>query len=201
MNPRKLMVIAVTLALLCGVHSSARAGSQTQRAGSGKIVALVTNHGTIKVKLFRAKAPITTANFLKYVQSGFFNGTIFHRVISNFMVQGGGLTTSMVKKTTRAAITNEADNGLQNRRGTLAMARTGAPHSATAQFFINVKNNTFLNHSSRTQRGWGYCVFAEVIGNGMAVVDKIRYVATGTSGGRQNVPLSPVVIKRAYVVK
>ncbi|TNE48116.1 MAG: peptidyl-prolyl cis-trans isomerase [Deltaproteobacteria bacterium] len=163
------------------------------------VVELDTTMGKIQIELFRNLAPVTTSNFIEYVKSGFYNGTIFHRVIPNFMVQGGGLTPDMTKKKTRAAIQNEADNGLKNERGTLAMARTSAPHSATAQFFINVKNNPFLNHRGKTLRGWGYCVFGKVI-KGMDVVDKIRYTKTATKGFRRNVPVQPVIIRSAKLL-
>lgn len=205
MTPRKIVILGATLALLFGV-SEARAGGKGGRigkggkAGKGSVVAIVTSQGTFQVQLFRKKAPKTTANFLRYVKAGFYKGTIFHRVISNFMIQGGGLTKSMSKKKTYGAIRNEANNGLSNKRYTLAMARTGNPHSATAQFFVNVKDNTFLDHKAPRGSAWGYCVFAKVI-SGQKVVEKIRFVSTGRVGGRPNVPLRAVVIKRVYVVK
>lgn len=205
MTPRKIVILGATLALLFGA-SQARAGGKGGRGGKGgkgkkgSVVAIVTNHGTFQIQLFRKKAPNTTANFLKYVSSGFYKGTTFHRVISNFMIQGGGLTKNMIRKATRAAIRNEATNGLSNKRYTVAMARTGSPHSATAQFFVNVKDNTFLDHKAPRGRLWGYCVFAKVI-SGKTVVEKIRNVSTGRVGGRPNVPLRPVVIKRVYVIK
>jgi len=199
MTPRTFVILGCTLALLFGA-SEAQAGGKGSKGAKGSVVAIVTNHGTIQIQLFRKKAPKTTANFLKYVKAGFYKGTIFHRVISNFMIQGGGMTKNMVRKTTRPAIMNEAGNGLSNKRYTVAMARTGDPHSATAQFFINVKDNTFLNHKAPKGKKWGYCVFAKVI-SGTSVVEKIRFVSTGTVGGRPNVPLRSVVIKRVYVVK
>jgi peptidyl-prolyl cis-trans isomerase B (cyclophilin B) len=205
MTPRKFVILGATLALLFGA-SEARAGGKAGKGNKGSmgnkgsVVAIVTNHGTIQIQLFRKKAPKTTTTFLKYVKSGFYKGTIFHRVISNFMIQGGGMTKNMVRKKTRGTITNEAGNGLSNTRGTVAMARTSNPHSATAQFFINVKDNTFLDHQAPRGKLWGYCVFAKVI-SGMKVVDKIRYVSTGKVGGRPNVPLRPVVIKRIYVIR
>jgi len=158
-----------------------------------------TNFGDIKIELFEDKAPQTVANFKQYVEEGFYNNTIFHRVISNFMIQGGGMEPGMEEKPTREPIQNEADNGLSNKVGTLAMARTNDPHSATAQFFINVKDNDFLNFSAPNSQGYGYCVFAEVV-EGMDVVEKIKGVDTGNSGYHQDVPLEDVVIKSASIV-
>jgi len=160
-------------------------------------VDLKTNHGTIRLELYPAKAPKTVENFLQYVKDGHFNGTIFHRVIENFMIQGGGFDKSMRQKPTRAPIENEAKNGLKNDLGTIAMARTGAPHSASAQFFINTKNNDFLNYPG--QDGWGYAVFGKVV-SGMDVVTKIAKVATGNSGGMGDVPREAVVIESAILV-
>ena len=178
----------------------AAVGSGAAKAGKGSVVALQTNHGTIQIKLFRKKAPITTANFLRYVKKGHYDGTIFHRVMANFMIQGGGYTEAMNKKPVGQPIKNEAANGLSNKRGTIAMARTRAPHSATAQFFINVKDNRRLDFRSRSARGWGYCVFGKVI-SGMSVVDSIRRVKTTRQGPHGHVPVNPVVIKRARVVR
>lgn len=160
------------------------------------MVKLLTNFGEITLELDAEKAPITTANFLQYVDNGFYNGTIFHRVIDGFMIQGGGFDTSMKQKDSLAEITNEADNGLKNDKYTVAMARTSAPHSASNQFFINAGDNDFLNHSAPTSSGWGYCVFGKVVA-GMDVVDKIRQVATGNSKGHQDVPVENVVIETA----
>lgn len=158
------------------------------------VVALDTSKGVIKVELNAEKAPKTVANFLQYVDSGHYDGTIFHRVIADFMIQGGGLNADMREKSTRGPILNEADNGLANDRGTIAMARTQAPHSATAQFFINAgATNGFLNHRSKTPQGWGYCVFGKVV-EGMEVVDAIRRVRTGRAGMHDDVPLEPVTI-------
>lgn len=157
------------------------------------MVLLKTNHGDITIELFEDAAPITTQNFLQYVNDGFFDGTIFHRVIPGFMIQGGGMTEDMSEKETREPIQNEADNGLSNERGTLAMARTQIVHSATAQFFINLKDNTFLDHGSRD---FGYAVFGKVV-DGMDVVDEIAAVPTGDSGRHQDVPREPVVIESA----
>jgi peptidyl-prolyl cis-trans isomerase B (cyclophilin B) len=160
------------------------------------VVKLHTNFGDITIELNAEKAPITVANFLQYVDSGFYDGTIFHRVINGFMIQGGGFDTTMTQKSTEAEIKNEADNGLGNEKYTLAMARTSAPHSASSQFFINVANNEFLNHTAPSGNGWGYCVFAKVV-EGMDVVDKIKQVATTSLKGHQDVPASNVVIERA----
>jgi peptidyl-prolyl cis-trans isomerase B (cyclophilin B) len=162
------------------------------------MVILETNFGDIKLELFADKAPKTVANFLQYVEEGFYDNTIFHRVISNFMVQGGGMEPGMKEKATHAPIENEAENGLSNKTGTIAMARTNDPHSATAQFFINVKDNNFLDFSAPNPQGFGYCVFANVI-EGMDVVEKIKGVATGNSGYHQDVPLEDVVIKTARI--
>ena len=159
-------------------------------------VKLTTNHGPIVLELDEAKAPATVENFMKYVDSGHYDGTIFHRVIDGFMVQGGGFAPGMDQKATDAPIENEANNGLKNDKYTVAMARTSDPHSATAQFFINVADNEFLNHKSPTPQGWGYAVFGKVV-EGKDIVDKIRKVATGNAGGHQNVPTQAVVIEKA----
>jgi peptidyl-prolyl cis-trans isomerase B (cyclophilin B) len=160
------------------------------------VVKLLTNFGEITLELDAEKAPITTANFLQYLDNGFYNGTIFHRVIDGFMIQGGGFDITMKQKESMAEIKNEADNGLKNDKYTIAMARTSAPHSASSQFFINAGDNDFLNHSAPTSSGWGYCVFGKVVA-GMDVVDKIRQVATGNSKGHQDVPVDNVVIESA----
>ena len=162
-------------------------------------VALNTNQGRIVLELDAAKAPKTVANFVEYVKSGHYNGTIFHRVIDGFMIQGGGFDEKMKQKSTGTPIQNEADNGLKNDIGTIAMARTGDPHSATAQFFINVGNNGFLNHSGKNPQGWGYAVFGKTV-DGLDVVNKIKGVATGNAGGHQDVPRTPVVIETAEVI-
>jgi peptidyl-prolyl cis-trans isomerase B (cyclophilin B) len=162
-------------------------------------VALNTNYGRIVLELNAEKAPKTVANFVEYVTSGHYSGTIFHRVIDGFMVQGGGFDDKMQQKPTNAPIQNEADNGLTNDIGTVAMARTNDPHSASAQFFINVGNNGFLNHSGKNSQGWGYAVFAKV-SEGMDVVNKIKDVPTGTTGGHQDVPRDGVVIESAEVI-
>lgn len=167
---------------------------------SSNKVKFTTSLGPIIVQLNTAKAPVSSANFLAYTNEGFYNGTIFHRVIKGFMAQGGGFDAAFKQKETHAAIKNEADNGLKNNRGTLAMARTNDPNSATAQFFINLKDNAFLDHTSPTPSGWGYAVFGEVI-EGMDVVDAMATQPTGNKGGHQDVPNTDIVIEKAEVVK
>lgn len=163
-------------------------------------VVLTTSMGAITLELDTKKAPKSVENFVAYVKAGHYDGTIFHRVIDNFMIQGGGFTDKMAQKSTRAPIQNEADNGLKNDKYTIAMARTNDPHSATAQFFINVNNNDFLNFSSPTPRGWGYAVFGKVV-SGQDVVDKIKAVKTATSGFHENVPVQPVTILKVIPAK
>ena len=163
-------------------------------------VKMTTSQGDIIISLDAVKAPKTVANFLAYVNDGFFDGTIFHRVIDGFMIQGGGFEPGLKQKPTKATVENEANNGLKNNKYTLAMARTQDPHSATAQFFINVANNDFLNHTAPTAQGWGYAVFGEVV-EGKDVVDKMKGVATGNSGMHQNVPTTDVLIIKAAVVE
>lgn len=155
--------------------------------------------GDIKVELNHEKAPKTAANFEQYVKEGFYDGVIFHRVIDGFMIQGGGMEPGMKQKQTRATIENEADNGLKNEVGTLAMARTMDPHSASAQFFINVADNDFLNHTGKNTHGWGYAVFGKVV-EGMDVVNRIKSVKTGSSMGHQDVPVEDVIIEKAEVI-
>ena len=162
-------------------------------------VELNTNKGRIVLELNTEKAPKTAANFLEYVRDGFYDGVIFHRVIDGFMIQGGWFDENLKEKATRDAIENEADNGLSNDVGTIAMARTQAPHSASAQFFINVKNNSFLNHTSKTAQGWGYAVFGKVV-EGMDVVEAIKGVRTGNRGYHADVPLENVVIESAKII-
>jgi peptidyl-prolyl cis-trans isomerase B (cyclophilin B) len=164
------------------------------------MVVLHTNHGDITLELDAARAPKTVANFLDYVRAGHFDNTLFHRVIDGFMIQGGGFTPDFRQKPTRAPIQNEAANGLKNTRYSVAMARTGDPHSATAQFFINVADNDFLNYRSPDAKGWGYCVFGRVVA-GTEVVDRIKDVTTGDRGMHQNVPREDVVIQRAEVTE
>jgi peptidyl-prolyl cis-trans isomerase B (cyclophilin B) len=164
------------------------------------MVIIRTTFGDIQLELDAEKAPQTVANFLQYAEDGFYNGTIFHRVIDNFMIQGGCFDTNFQQKATRDPIENEADNGLKNDFGTIAMARTMDPHSATAQFFINVKDNDFLNHSGKNTQGWGYAVFGNVTG-GAEVLDKIRGVPTGSRGGHQDVPTDDVIIESVEIVE
>ena len=188
--------ILLAFTSLCLLISSANAADDFSK----KRVKLETSEGNIVLELDITRAPLSVLNFMKYVKSGFYDGTIFHRVIENFMIQGGGFTQEMTRKKPEAPILNEADNGLQNVRGTIAMARTNDPHSATAQFFINVTDNPFLNHSAKTPRGWGYTVFGHVI-KGMNVVDKIRNQRTGPSGPfRGDVPLKTVLIHKASII-
>jgi peptidyl-prolyl cis-trans isomerase B (cyclophilin B) len=162
-------------------------------------VRLHTNHGVITLELDPGKAPLTVENFLAYAAAGHYDNTVFHRVIDGFMIQGGGFEPGMKQKPTRVPIKNEADNGLKNIRGTIAMARTNEPHSATAQFFINVADNGFLDFSSPDPRGWGYCVFGNVT-DGLEVVDAIRKVKTASRGGHQDVPVDNVIIERVEIV-
>jgi cyclophilin family peptidyl-prolyl cis-trans isomerase len=190
---RLISVTFITLALLFSF-------SQTTLAGENPHVLVETTQGSFELELYPDKAPKSVANFLEYVNSGFYNATIFHRVIDGFMIQGGGFTPDFERKTTNAPITNEADNGLKNQRGTIAMARTMDPNSATAQFFINVVDNDFLDHTSKTPRGWGYTVFGKVV-KGMDTVDKIRKLKTGPGGVfPKDVPQEAVVIERMTVV-
>ncbi len=163
------------------------------------MIRMTTNHGIIDIELDFEKAPKSAANFEQYVKDGHFDGTIFHRVINGFMIQGGGFEPGMKQKATRAPIENEANNGLKNNKYTLAMARTGDPHSATAQFFINVADNDFLNHTAPNAQGWGYAVFGKVV-KGTEVVDAIKAVKTSKSGFHADVPVEDVVIEKAEIV-
>ena len=190
------MKLSLALVALLVLGSPLAAQAPAPAAKPNPRVALETSKGTIVVELFQDKAPLSVANFLQYVKSGFYNGVIFHRVIPDFMIQTGGFTPDMVQKPTKGQVRNESDNGLSNDRGTLAMARLGEPHTASSQFYINLKDNTGLNHSPR---GWGYTVFGRVV-EGMDVVDAIATVRTTTKKPHQNVPVEPVVIKKAAVV-
>ncbi len=163
------------------------------------MIIMHTTFGDITLELDAERAPKTVENFIAYVKDGHYNGTIFHRVIDNFMIQGGGFEPGMNEKPSGASIENEADNGLKNDLGTIAMARTADPHSASAQFFINIKDNDFLNHSAPTSEGWGYTVFGRVI-DGMDVLDKIKAVATGSGGGHQDVPVDDVILESVEIV-
>lgn len=201
MNQRKIrflrnLILLISMALIL----IPAAGLAKPKERSKPLVKLETSLGEIVLELNPEKAPATTANFLQYVKDGFYNGTIFHRVINGFMIQGGGFDANMQQKTTRAPIKNEADNGLSNDSYTIAMARTMDPHSASGQFFINVANNKMLNHRDKSPQGWGYAVFGKVV-KGQEVVDKIKAVATGNRGMYQNVPLEAVTITKATVVE
>lgn len=190
-NPRRHFMHLVAALSLSGTFHGAVAADNPQ-------VSLKTNMGEIVLELYPEKAPKSVENFLQYVKSGHYNGTVFHRVINNFMIQGGGFDKSMNQKPTNAPIQNEAKNGLRNEAYTVAMARTSSPHSASAQFFINVKHNSFLDYPG--QDGWGYAVFGKVV-KGNNVVDKIKSVDTSNAGPFQNVPIEPVVIESATIVK
>ena len=187
-------IISILIVILFCIAQAAWAGSSNPR------VLLETSKGVITLELDLKAAPKSVENFLGYVRDGFYDGTIFHRVIKGFMIQGGGFTEDMQQKSTRAPIDNEANNGLQNKRGTAAMARTMDPHSATAQFFINTVDNTFLDHKGKNPSGWGYCVFGKVV-EGMNVVDAIESVSTTSKAGQRDVPATPVTIERAIMEK
>lgn len=197
MNGLKSLIkcVAAALVLLCAATANA-----ATKAADEPLVKLETNYGDIVIQLNGRKAPRTVDNFIQYVKSGHYDGTIFHRVIKGFMIQGGGMAADMRERKTSAPIRNEADNGLKNRKYTIAMARTNDPHSATSQFFINSANNEFLDFKSQTPDGWGYAVFGKVV-EGEKVVDKIESVLTGRRGGHDNVPLEPVIIKKAYMLE
>ncbi len=174
--------------------------SLTVTAGSNPRVKIITNMGNIEIELNQEKAPKSVKNFLQYVNSGFYSGTVFHRVIKNFMIQGGGFNTQFQKKPTQQAIVNEADNGLKNDRGTISMARTNVPHSATAQFFINTKNNDFLNHTSKSARGWGYAVFGRVT-KGMDTVSRIESSPTGAKAPFPgDAPVQDIIIQKIEII-
>jgi len=199
MRTLKILLLCSALVLLAAAGQAATPQTKQPAPAKGDIVRLETSLGDIVLELDNAKAPLSTANFKNYVTSGFYDGTIFHRVIKDFMIQGGGFTPDMKQKRTQAAIRNEADNKLRNKKYTIAMARTGDPHSATAQFFINVKDNPFLDHKAPSGDNWGYAVFGKVI-QGMEVVDRIVRVKTGNKGGNQDVPLEPVIITKATIL-
>ena len=190
-----MRIISIAALIIMVTTSSATA---SEKKKENPEITLETTKGKIVLQLDQEKAPNTVSNFLDYVKSGHYNGTVFHRVIKGFMIQGGGFTSDMRQKSVKDPIKNEADNGLKNKRGTIAMARTPNPHSATAQFFINTVDNPFLDHKSKDMRGWGYAVFGKVI-EGMEVVDAIASVKTGTKGIHQDVPIEPVVILKATV--
>jgi len=190
--------LALNLLLACCFIGSASANPPSTGANTVN-VQMQTNKGLIVLALNAEKAPGTVANFVEYARAGFYDGTVFHRVIPNFMIQGGGFEPGMNQKATRGQIKNEADNGLKNKLGTIAMARTPDPHSASSQFFINTKDNGFLDYSAPTAQGWGYCVFGEVV-EGMDVVQEIEKVSTGNRGGHGDVPMEDVVIEKVTVV-
>lgn len=203
------VTLALTLLLTTAVARAAdpapaaapaKEGAKMEQTGKNPIVVISTSMGDIEAELYADKAPESVKNFLAYANDGFYNGTVFHRVIKGFMIQGGGMTPDMSQKPNKAPIKNEADNGLKNLNGTLAMARTSVVDSATSQFFINVKDNAFLDHKSKTPQGYGYAVFGKVI-SGMDVVQKIENVSTGNKGMHQDVPVEPVVIKSVTVKK
>lgn len=194
-----------TLACLVGLSvyaepmNEATTPAETEAPSADPRVKMVTSKGELTIQLFADEAPITVKNFLEYVEAGYYDGLIFHRIIPGFMAQGGGFEENMQQKKTNAAIKNEAVNGLKNKRGTLAMARTADINSATSQFFINLVDNVFLDHTAPTSRGYGYCVFGEIV-DGMATVDAMASVKTATKGFHQNVPVEPLIIKSAVVI-
>ncbi len=190
----------IILALMLFSFSTLLFAKENKMSDTASKVKLTTSLGAIVIELNNAKAPISAANFLTYVKEGFYNGTIFHRVIPGFMAQGGGFDTSFTQKNTHAEIQNEADNGLKNKRGSIAMARTNAPHSASSQFFINYKDNSFLDHTGKNASGWGYAVFGEVV-EGMDVVDAMAKVPTGNRGYHGDVPKTDIVIEKAEVLE
>lgn len=200
-----LLICTATLLFACNSSPTTSVDSPSTNSGNEtmsdiKNVTFKTTQGSFTLELYPEKAPETVANFLEYVNSGYYEGTIFHRVIPGFMAQGGGFAPDMTQKDTNAPIKNEANNGLKNDDGTIAMARTGDPHSATAQFFINVQDNDFLNFSAETQQGWGYAVFGKVT-EGLDVVHGMVKVATTNAGPHQNVPAEPIIIESATVVE
>ena len=190
-NFTKYLVIILSIFMNIGVNAEMTTNT---------IIIIKTSSGDIKLELFDDKAPRTSENFKEYIKSGYFNGMIFHRVIKDFMIQGGGFTQDMQQKETMQPIQNEANNMVSNERGTIAMARTNDPHSASAQFFINLKDNEFLDFKSETVQGWGYCVFGKVL-EGIEIVDKIAQVSTGSYGPHQDVPNDPIIIKEIVIEK
>ena len=200
MSLRSLLAcIALVLPLAANAQGQSSSCSEALKGKAPMKVKLTTSMGPIVIQLDKEKAPISTENFVKYVESGHYNGTIFHRVIDNFMIQGGGFNKDMSQKPTQAPIKNEANNGLKNENYTVAMARTGVRDSATSQFFINIKDNDFLNYSGESPQQWGYAVFGKVV-EGKETVDKIKKVPTGNAMGHQNVPTTPVIIEKAECV-
>ena len=207
-KPNHMLIAFISFFILlggCNAQESVPTTMETntklgEKMSDNPQIKMETSMGTMVLELDAKHAPLSTANFVSYVEDGFYDGLIFHRVIPNFMVQGGGMNPDMSEKMNKAPIKNEANNGLKNDRGTIAMARTNDPHSATSQFFINLKDNDFLNHTSESPAGWGYAVFGKVV-EGLDVIDKIAAVKTGNHGGHGDVPLEPVVINKVTVVK
>ena len=193
-NSRAAAFLSAVILVLASI------GVATANSGDKVMVEMHTSKGLITLELDAEKAPVTVANFIEYVNSGHFDGTIFHRVIPGFVIQGGGLESGMKEKPTQAPIENEADNGLKNVTGSICMARTNDPHSATSQFFINLKDNQFLDHTEKSPQGWGYAVFGKVT-QGEEVLDKIRSVQTGSQGGHQDVPTDPIIIESISVTE
>ena len=191
--------LTICLMLLTFIAGFASLHSYSSETGNKTMVKMTTNMGQIEIELYPDEAPVTVRNFVEYVESGFFDGTIFHRIIPGFVLQGGGFTPDMNQKQTRPAIVNEADNGLKNTAGALSMARTSVPDSATSQFFINLVDNSFLDFTAKTQQGWGYAVFARVT-SGMDVVERMAKVSTGKVRGHSDVPLEPVIIEKAELM-
>jgi len=199
---RRVLAVVAALGLsapLWAAGPSTQASQGKKNMSAPQVELHIKDYGVVTLELDAVKAPKSTENFLSYVKSGFYDGTIFHRVINNFMIQGGGFTAGMKQKSTQAPIQNEANNGLKNDMYTIAMARTNDPHSATAQFFINVTNNEFLNHRAPSAQGWGYAVFGKVV-KGTEIVDKIKGVKTGNSGFHGDVPLQDVTIEKAVAL-
>jgi peptidyl-prolyl cis-trans isomerase B (cyclophilin B) len=200
---RRIAITATALALVASVHAEEPAKAEEKKTETKKeavMILMKTSKGDIKIELNKEKAPKTVANFMKYVESGHYTETIFHRVIGSFMIQGGGFNEKMSQKNAPHTVENEADNGLSNDLGTIAMARTSDPHSGGAQFFINVKDNDMLNHTGKNAQGWGYCVFGKVV-EGMDVVEAIKAVPTGRHGMFQDVPKEPVIINEVVVLE
>jgi len=197
---RPSILSSLALALAASAVSPAAAEDAAAPAAKNPVAVVETSSGVFEVELDQAKAPKSTANFIEYAEAGFYDGTTFHRVIPDFMIQGGGYGPGMQKKDTRAPIPNEADNGLKNTKGTIAMARTADPNSATSQFFINVKDNVFLDHTAPTPQGWGYAVFGKVT-KGMGVVETIEAVKTTSKDGMRDVPVEDVIIKKVTIKK
>jgi len=194
-------LLGIFLTAMLGLVPATAWSTENHTKGAGMVtVHMDTSKGLVTLELDADKAPQTVGNFVEYAKAGFFDGTIFHRVIPGFMIQGGGFDADMKQKSTRAPIKNEANNGLKNVTGSIAMARTSDPHSATAQFFINVKDNSFLDHTAPTPQGWGYCVFGKVV-DGMDVMNAIEGVTTGNRGGHQDVPVEAVIINSVKIIE